>query len=59
MARSDYRLRPCIKYGINKELKFILPTIIYIPWRTRHVNMSAFEFVWFGFFIGFGNWESK
>lgn len=57
--RSDYRIKKKIFFEFDCELIFLLPTIMFQPWKYRYLGTSVVTISWLGMNIGIGIWEKK
>lgn len=57
--RREYRIKPEIRSFIERDWIYLLPTILYVPWRRRFVGCHCMEFHWLVFVVSVGRWEVK
>ena len=61
MARSDWKIKPCIAFDYDKydKLFFLIPTVMVQPWAYRYPNTYVVDIAWLHLHIGIGKWERK
>lgn len=57
--RKEYRIKPKIGFEIDKSIFFLLPTIIWQPWKYRYNDSYVIYFCWLVFAVRFGLWERR
>ena len=59
--RKEYHIRAKIGFEVDKEsyVFFLLPTIVWQPWKYRFSKTYAVELHWLIFTVGFGLWERR
>ena len=59
MSREDWKIKPKVKFEVEKELWTLLPTFSFMPWKYRYPDTYVIVFQWLIFAIGFGLWTEK
>lgn len=57
--RKEYRIKPKIRFEIDKGIFFLLPTIIWQPWKYRYNDTFVISFYWLNFVVGIGLWKRR
>ena len=59
--RKEYRIKPKIGFEIDKQnyLFFLIPTVIWQPWKYRYKDSYVVCLHWLNFAVGFGLWINE
>lgn len=59
--RKEYRIRAKVGFEIDKldYVFFLLPTIVWQPWKHRYNNTYVVCLRWLIFTVAFGVWERR
>lgn len=57
--RKKYHIKPKVEFEIIDSLFFLLPTIIWQPWKYRYNNSYVVCLHWLVFAVGIGLWERR
>lgn len=59
MSRKDYHIRWNVDFMVEKEIVYILPSIIWQPWKYRQPGVCVIEIGWLNFRLTIGTWRKR